>query len=74
MTKTIDELISARSFGPEEISAIIEAFNGLCRDLGLKSHTDPLTALVVRSLLFAARQDASDAQELRERTLRGLRQ
>jgi len=70
----IDELIRESSFSPEEIRVIVEAFNGLCKELQITQRSDPIAQVAARALIAAARQGATDPKELLRRSLRGLRQ
>jgi len=70
----IDELIRESSFDPEEIRVIIDAFNGLCKELQLTQRSDPVARLAARAVIAAARQGGTDPEELLQRALRALRQ
>ena len=57
------------SFGPEDIEIIVAAFNGSCKALGLVDRSDPLTEMVARAVIRAARHGMGTPDQLQRRAL-----
>jgi hypothetical protein len=50
----ISRFLHNSSFEPSEIEALVEAFNLVCRELGLEDERDPLRELVAKQVITAA--------------------
>jgi hypothetical protein len=56
-------------FGPQDIQAIVAAFEALLKDFGLTDRTDPATMMLARLTFEVAQQGKFDAASLRTRVL-----
>lgn len=65
----IRELLEGTSFGPDEIKAIVEAFDGACRTLGLRERNDPLVEMIAQKTISVASDGARTAEEIQRRVL-----
>jgi hypothetical protein len=56
-------------FGPQDIQAVVAAFEALLKDFGLTDRTDPATMMLARLTFEVAQQGKFDAASLRTRVL-----
>lgn len=61
-------------FEPETISAMAEAFSGVCLTLGLANRSDALTQLVAKRIINFAEMGVRSSTEMYTRTLHEFRQ
>jgi hypothetical protein len=61
------------AFGPEDIQAIVAAFEALLKDFGLADRTDPATMTLARLTFEVAQQGKFDAAFLRARVLEAMK-
>ena len=62
----IYRLLQNTAFGPEHIAVMTEAFEDVCRELGLAEREDPLRDIVARAIIDCAQKGERDAIRLRE--------
>lgn len=65
----IIRLLRERSFAPEQISVISEAFDGACKELGLADRADPLVEMVAKAVIACAEQRVDSAEDISRRAL-----
>jgi hypothetical protein len=63
---------SAGSFGPQDVDALVFAFEDTLRALGLVDRNDPAVALVAQHIIEAAKHGERDPKRLREAALKLL--
>jgi hypothetical protein len=68
----ITRLLQNASFGPDEIAAMVAAFEGALRELDLTDRTDPATEMVARKIIELHRQGERDPVRLQERVVAAL--
>jgi hypothetical protein len=68
----IYKLISNRSFGPDEIKVMTEAYEGALIDLGIVNREDPLTELIAKSIVNVTASGERDAIAVKERAVNAL--
>jgi hypothetical protein len=61
------------SFGPDEVKALLTAFDVALRELGL-ARSDPAALSVAKRIMALARRGERDPTRLREDAVKGLRQ
>src|SRR5262244_2832318 len=61
--------INDNAFAPEDVTILVEAFEGALKALELKHREDPLTLCVARCIIDLGKQGERDPTRLRERTL-----
>jgi len=61
--------INDNAFAPEDVTILVEAFEGALKALKLKDREDPLTLCVARCVIDLGKQGERDPTRLRERTL-----
>ena len=70
----IRELVEGGAFAPDEVRVLVAAFEGCCKDLGMKQLDDPLGRLVAKSVIQVGKFNATDAAEIRRQVLLLLRE
>jgi hypothetical protein len=60
------------SFGPDDISVLVSAFESALRALGLVDREDPATLLVAATIFEAAKNGERDPNRLREAAVQAL--
>jgi hypothetical protein len=60
------------AFGPDDIAALVAAFEDCLRVLGLTNRDDPATMLVAKAIVEAAGQGERDPMRLREIAVKAL--
>ena len=68
----IYRLIANGSFGPEEIEAMIAAYEGSLVDLCMIDRNDPLTELIAKSIVNVTATGERDPGKIKERALSAL--
>jgi hypothetical protein len=62
----IYRLLQNSAFGPDHIAVITEAFEDVCKELGLAEPGDPLRDLIARAIIDCAQKGEREAVRLRE--------
>lgn len=70
----IYQLLQKTSFDADTVKCLAEAFENVCRELGLAERNDPLRDTVARKVIELAGAGDCDPIELREKTLQALRE
>jgi hypothetical protein len=71
---SIDHLLPEHdSFGPDEVKALLTAFDVALREPGL-ARSDPAALSVAKRIMALARRGERDPTRLREDAVKGLRQ
>jgi hypothetical protein len=65
-------LLPDTSFGPDEIAAMVAAFEDTLRVLKLVNRPDPATEMVAKKIIEFAKQGERDPVRLRERVVQAL--
>ena len=68
----IHRLIAIGTFGPDEIKAMIAAYEGALTDLQLIDRNDPLTELIAKSIVNVTATGERDPERIKERALNAL--
>jgi hypothetical protein len=68
----IYRLIAVSAFGPDEIKAMVVAYEGALLDLGLTDRNDPATELIARSIVSVTATGERDPEKIKERALNAL--
>ena len=68
----IYRLIAIGTFGPDEIEAMVAAYEGAVTDLQLIDRNDPLTELIARSIVNVTATGERDPEKIKERALNAL--
>jgi hypothetical protein len=68
----MDRLLDNASFDPAAVTALRNAYEGVCAALQLADRTDPLTEVVAKRIIEHARRGERDPIRLREAVLRDL--
>jgi hypothetical protein len=66
----MDPLLDNASFDPAAITALRNAYEGVCAALQLADRTDPLTEVVAKKVIEHARRGERDPMRLREVVLK----
>ena len=61
----ITRLLQTSTFEPEQIKALVEAYESVLAALNLVDRTDPLTELVARAIIECAKTGEFDRSKLR---------
>jgi hypothetical protein len=69
----IRPLLEAEAFGPEDISALISAFEASLNALRLVDRSDPAVLLVAKRVIDLARDGNRDPIALRDRVVKSFR-
>ncbi len=69
----IHRLLEKASFGPDEIKALVDAFEGGIRELGI-DRNDPVAVALAQSIFALAQQGERDAVLLRRRAVQAVSQ
>jgi len=70
---TIHRLLRNTAFEPETVAAMADAFEQVCRELGLIERDNPARDTVARKVIEIAQAGERDGARLRERTLAALK-
>lgn len=68
----IYRLIAVGTFGPDEIRAMVAAYEGALADLALSDRDDPITELIAKSIVNVAATGERDPENMKERALNAL--
>jgi hypothetical protein len=68
----IYRLIAMGSFGPDEIKAMIAAYESALTDLQMADRDDPLTELIAKSIVNVTATGVRDPERIKERALNAL--
>ena len=68
----MDRLLDNASFDPVALTALRNAYEGVCAALQLADRTDPLTEVVAKKIIEHARRGERDPLRLREIVLKEL--
>ena len=68
----IYRLIAFGTFGPDEIRAMVAAYEGALADLRLTDRDDPLTELIAKSIVNVTATGERDPETIKERALNAL--
>ena len=68
----IYRLIAMGSFGPDEIKAMIAAYESALTDLQMADRDDPLTELIAKSIVDVTATGVRDPEKIKERALNAL--
>ena len=68
----IYKLIANGSFGPEEIKAMMEAYEGALIDLGITNRDDPVIELIAKSIINVTASGERNAILVKERAVNAL--
>ena len=70
---TIHRLLRSTMFDPETVAAMADAFEQVCRDLGLVERDDPARDVVSRKVIEIVQAGERDGVPPRERTVAALK-
>jgi len=70
----IYRLLQSAAFGPKAVKAMTTAFEDTLLELKLTDRTDPLTEVVARKIIEAAKLGERDPTRLRDIVLKSIRQ
>jgi hypothetical protein len=62
------------AFGPEDLAAMLAAFDEALRKLGLNDRTDKVTELVARQIISIAKQGERDPARLCDAVVRAFKE
>jgi hypothetical protein len=65
-------MISSRSFGPDIIEAMTDAYEHALTNLGMADRNDPVTELIAKSIINVTATGERDPQKIMERALQAL--
>ena len=68
---SINRLLEARAFNPDEVKLLAGAFEAALQDLNLVNRTDPATELVAKRIIELALRGERDPARLREAAVKG---
>jgi hypothetical protein len=68
----IRRLIAIGTFGPDEIKAMIAAYESALTDLDSTGRNDPLTELIAKSIVNVTATGERDPEKIKERALNAL--
>lgn len=68
----IHRLIAIGTFGPDEIKAMVAAYESALTDLGFTDRDDSLTELVAKSIVNVTATGERDPEKIKERALNAL--
>jgi hypothetical protein len=68
----IYRLIANGSFGPDEVKAMVAAYESALTDLQLIDRNDPLTELIAKSIVNVTATGERDPENIKERALNAL--
>jgi hypothetical protein len=68
----IRRLIAAGTFGPDEIEAMIAAYESALADMGFTDRNDPLTELIAKSIVNVTATGERRPETIKERALNAL--
>jgi hypothetical protein len=68
----IYRLIEFGSFNPDEVSAMVAAYESALSDLHLIDRNDPLTELIARSIINVTATGERNPEKIKERALNAL--
>jgi hypothetical protein len=68
----IYRLIANGSFGPDEIKAMTDAYEGALIDLHLTNRDDPITELIAKSIVNVTATGERDPVVIKERAINAL--
>jgi hypothetical protein len=69
----IDRIAKEAAFDPEEVQAIVAAYETALAKLGLKDRSDPAAEMVARKMVEIARDGERDPQRLSDLVVESLR-
>jgi hypothetical protein len=69
----IRRLLNDHAFGPDEIAALVTAFEDALRELQLVDRSDPATEMVAKKIIELAQRGERDPKRLSEEVLRWFR-
>jgi hypothetical protein len=68
----ITPYLSGRTFEPETIKCMGQAFEAVCSNLGLRDKADPICEMVAQRVIAYTQAEDSDPSVIAERVLRSL--
>jgi hypothetical protein len=68
----IYRLIAIGSFGPDEVKAMVAAYESALTDLQMIDRDDPLTELIAKSIVNVTATGERDPENIKERALNAL--
>jgi hypothetical protein len=68
----IYKLIANGSFGPDEIKAMTEAYEGALSDLSIANRDDPITELIAKTIVNVTAIGERDPISIKERAINAL--
>jgi hypothetical protein len=68
----IDRLVKEAAFDPEDVQAIVAAYEAALARLGLKDRSDPAAEMVARKIVEIARDGERDPERLSDRVVKSL--
>jgi hypothetical protein len=68
----IYKLIANGSFGPDEIKAMTEAYEGALIDVSISNRDDPITELIAKSIVNVTATGERDPKSIKERAITAL--
>ena len=68
----IYRLIAIGSFGPDEVKAMVAAYESALTDLQLIDRDDPFTELIAKSIVNVTATGERDPENIKERALNAL--
>jgi hypothetical protein len=68
----IDRIVKEAAFDPEEVQAIVAAYEAALARLGLKDRSDPAAEMVARKIVEIARDGERDPERLSSLVVQSL--
>jgi hypothetical protein len=68
----VHPMISSRSFGPDMIEGMTDAYKRALTNLGMADRNDPVTELIAKSIINVTATGERDPQKIMERALQAL--
>ena len=68
----IDRIVKQAAFDPEDVQAIVAAYETALARLGLKDRSDPAAEMVARKIVEVARDGERDPQRLSDLVVKSL--
>jgi DNA-directed RNA polymerase subunit H (RpoH/RPB5) len=68
----IDRIVKEAAFDPEEVQAIVAAYEAALAKLGLKDRSDPVAEMVAKKIVEIARDGERDPERLSDRVVKSL--
>jgi len=68
----INRIVQEAAFDPEEVQAIVAAYEAALARLGLRDRSDPAAEMVARKIVEIARGGERDPERLSDRVVKSL--